>query len=869
MIHNDQVHDEPVAGDSGEIKKNTTQEDKSSSSVTSGSKEETTDKPETPDKDTHVPESPPDMPESEAKAESEAEFKAEPESEPELEPKAELEISPEAEPEPEPKAEPEPEPEPEATGELKAEAIPEDEASPEPKAELEIQPESESEAESESEPKVELETQVEPEAEPKAEPEPETTVELKAEAIPEDEASPEPKAELEISPELEAEPKAEPEPETTGELKAEAIPEDEASPEPKAELETQPEPETTGELKTELELKRESELTEEPKAEAAPEIGIIPEPQTKDKSEPVSESPASSDVEFDYSTLTREDLVNRLETLLENQSAHVIRNDVDHIKINFYKKNKAEIEQKRKKFVEDGGNIEDFQVQTDTLEEKIKELFKRFRNQKAEYNRNIESEKQTNLKRKYEVIEKIKELINSKESINKTFHEFRDLQHEWRTLGLVPQQNLKDLWDTYNHHVEKFYDYIKINKELRDLDLKKNLELKIQLCEKAEELLLEPSVINAFKTLQKYHEQWRESGPIPVELRSEIWERFKEATAKINRKHQEHFEGLKKDQKLNLEQKSLLCEQVEEISNLVLQSHKQWDDKSKKIVEIQKIWKTIGFAPKKDNNKIYERFRSACDSFFTNKREFYALNKENQLNNLQLKTDLCVQAEALQESTEWKKSTEDLILLQKKWKEIGPIPKKQSDAVWRRFRAACDHFFNKKSDHYKNIDQTYSQNLEAKNNLLEEVNSFVLTDNIEENFKIINEFQRKWSEIGFVPFKEKDNLQEKFRQAINKHFDNLDINDGKRNLLKFKNKLNNIREKPKADVKMYQERERFMNRLQQLKNDIVLWENNIGFFTSSKNAQSMIEEVQNRIDNAKETMKLLEQKIEMIDNMDT
>jgi len=554
--------------------------------------------------------------------------------------------------------------------------------------------------------------------------------------------------------------------------------------------------------------------------------------------------------------------------LLDNQSAHEIRNDVDHIKINFYKKNKVEIEQKRKKFVEDGGNIEDFVVQSDNLEERIKELFRRFRNQKAEFNRNLESEKQENLKKKYEVIEKIKELINSKESINKTFHEFRDLQHEWRTLGLVPQQNLKDLWDTYNHHVEKFYDYIKINKELRDLDLKKNLELKIQLSEKAEELLLEPSVINAFKTLQKYHDQWREIGPVPVELRSEIWERFKEATAKINRKHQEHFEGLKKAQKNNLEQKALLCDQVEEISNQVLKNHKQWDEKSREIIEIQKIWKTIGFAPKKDNNKIYERFRSACDSFFTRKREFYAQNKENQLNNLQLKTDLCVQAEALQDSTEWKKSTEDLINLQKKWKEIGPIPKKQSDAVWRRFRAACDHFFSKKSDYYKNIDKTYTQNLEAKNKLLEEVNSFVLTDNIEENFKIINEFQRKWSEIGFVPFKEKDNLQEKFRQAINKHFDNLDINDGKRNLLKFKNKLSNLSQKPKSDVKMNQERERFMNRLQQLRSDIVLWENNIGFFAKSKNAESMIEEVQNKINNAKETMKLLEQKIEMIDSLD-
>ncbi len=256
-----------------------------------------------------------------------------------------------------------------------------------------------------------------------------------------------------------------------------------------------------------------------------------------------------------------------------------------------------------------GGNIEDFQVEADALEEKIKDLFKQFRNQKAEFNRNLESIKQENLKKKYEVIEKIKELINSKESINRTFHEFRDLQNEWRTLGLVPQQNLKDLWDTYNHHVEKFYDYIKINKELRDLDLKKNLELKIQLCEKAEELLLEPSVINAFNTLQKYHERWREIGPVPVEHRTEIWERFKEATSKINRKHQEHFEELKKIQKSNLDQKALLCEQAEELSNMVLKSHKQWDEKSKEIIEIQKVWKTIGFAPKKDNNKIYERFR--------------------------------------------------------------------------------------------------------------------------------------------------------------------------------------------------------------------------------------------------------------------
>jgi len=612
-----------------------------------------------------------------------------------------------------------------------------------------------------------------------------------------------------------------------------------------------------------------------PVAEPGPEAKVpeetTPEPEPAEAKAPEKDTPEAvspSMPEFDYSDLTREDMVNRLEVLLENQDIQRIRSDVDHIKVNFYKKNKAEIELKRKKFIEDGGNIEDFQAQPDALEEKIKDLLKKYRDRKTELNKSLDLEKKDNLQRKYDVIDQIKELINRKESINKTFNEFRDLQREWRLIGLVPQQNLKDLWDTYNHHVEKFYDYIKINKELRDLDLKKNLEIKMQLCERAEELILESSVVNAFKSLQKYHERWREIGPVPMEVRSEIWERFKEITAKINRKHQDYFDDLKKTQKKNLEQKILLCEQAEEISNLVLENHRQWDDKSKELIELQKVWKTIGFAPKKDNNKIYERFRKACDTFFNRKREFYTQSKELQMNNLQFKTDLCVQAESLQDSTEWKKTTLDLINLQKKWKEIGPVPKKHSDAIWRRFRAACDHFFQKKSEYYKNIDQAYSRNLEEKKNLLKEVESVKLSDNVEENFKLLNEFQRRWSEIGFVPFKEKEALQEQFRKIINRHFDNLDINDSRKNLLKFRNKLNNLQQKPRSDVKISQERERYINRLQQLKSDIVLWENNIGFFAKSKNAESMINEVQSNIDKAKENIKLLEQKINMIDKLD-
>ena len=592
----------------------------------------------------------------------------------------------------------------------------------------------------------------------------------------------------------------------------------------------------------------------------------IPEPIVK--SDLTETNGSEEELTFDYSTLTREDLLNRLQDLLELKNVQEIRTDVDNIKLNYYKKYKTEIEQLRKKFVEEGGDIDDFKPPEDSLEPRIKELLKQYRGLKAGENKRMEEVKQENLKNKYLVIDKIKELINSKESFNKTFNEFRELQKEWRSIGLVPQQHVKDLWDTYNHHVEKFYDYIKINKELRDLDLKKNLEAKIQLCEKAEELLLEPSVINAFKILQKYHDQWREIGPVPPEMRTEIWDRFREATSKINKKHQQYYEDLKKVQKKNLEQKTLLCEKVEEISNMVLSSHKEWNEKSQELVELQKVWRSIGFAPKKDNNKIYQRFRTACDAFFDRKREFYSQNKEMQTNNLQLKTDLCIQAEALQESTEWKKTTEDLINLQKQWKNIGPVPKKQSDQVWKRFRAACDHFFNRKSQFYDNIDQTYESNLAEKEKLLKEIEKFKLGDNLEENFKKLNEFQRKWTEIGFVPFKDKDDIQDHYRVAINAHFDNLSIDDHDRNLLKFKNRLNNIIQKPKSGLKINQEREKFVTRLQQLKNDIVLWENNIGFFAKSKSAQTMIDEVNTKIANARNTILLLEAKIEMIDSLD-
>jgi len=617
----------------------------------------------------------------------------------------------------------------------------------------------------------------------------------------------------------------------------------------------------TGEVKSECKT---TQLLPAKDTNASQDIAV----QDEDSVNLKDEKKGEEEFKVDYSALTREDLIVRLEELLENKNILDIRTDVDNIKLNYYKKFKNEVEQLRKKFVEQGGDIDDFRAPGDPLESRIKELFKRYRELKAKTNRQLEEEKIENLEKKYAVIEKIKDLINRKESINKTFQDFRELQKEWRAIGLVPQQNLKDLWETYNHHVEKFYDYIKINKELRDLDFKKNLEAKIALCEKAEELLLESSIITAFKKLQKYHEQWREIGPVPVEMRTELWERFRAVTSQINKKHQQYYENLKKEQKKNLEQKRLLCEKAEDISNLVLTNIKEWETKSKELIEIQKVWRTIGFAPRKDNNKIYKRFRSACDHFFSRKREFYAQNKEMYQNNLQLKTDLCIQAEAIKDSSEWKKTTEDLINLQERWKEIGPVPRKYSDQIWKRFRAACDHFFERKNAYYSSVDKTYEANLVKKEKLIEEIEKWKLSDDLVKNFKILNDFQRRWAQIGFVPLKDKDAIQERYHVALNRHYDNLQIDDHKKNLLKFRNRINNILQKPKSGLKLRQERDKFVSRLQQLKNDIVLWENNIGFFTKSKNAQTMIDEVNNKISNARKTIRLLEAKIELIDNLE-
>jgi hypothetical protein len=638
--------------------------------------------------------------------------------------------------------------------------------------------------------------------------------------------------------------------------------------------------EHTDEIKTELPDEQpagQPSETEAPKKVRKREK-VAKKVNTDVENEPVEESQSAIPVEVenqaldeielpqvDYSGYSKNELAETLGLIIENRPPAEIREDVDRIKSLFYKKLRAEADERKNKFLEEGGKIEEFKIYVDPLDHRVKELLDKYREKKTDYSKIQEAEKYDNLKRKYDIIDKIKDLVNREESINKTFHEFRDLQSEWHNTGVVPQNSLKDLWENYHHNVEIFYDYIKINKELRDLDLRKNLESKVRLCEKAEELILEPNPINAFRLLQDYHNQWREIGPVPQESKNEIWERFKEATSKINKRHHEYFEKQKDDQRKNLEAKIALCEKVEEINLQELSNFKEFDSKADAVVELQKMWRTLGFAPKKQNVRVYQRFRDACDAFFEKKRAFYTDNKEVQQTNLQVKMELCNQAEALQESTDWKATSDALIKLQKEWKEVGPVPRKQSERIWKRFRKACDHFFNRKSEHFATLDTSYEDNLKAKLEIIEKLETFEPGTDVQAAFDALKAFQRNWTDIGFVPFNMKEEITNRYRNAVNKQFDRLKIGEDDKNILKYRTKLDNLKANPKASRKVRNERDKFFTKIKQLEGDIVLWENNIGFFAKSSKADNMIKEVEEKIESAKKMIKMLEEKVKMID----
>jgi predicted XRE-type DNA-binding protein len=581
----------------------------------------------------------------------------------------------------------------------------------------------------------------------------------------------------------------------------------------------------------------------------------------------VTRSEQSTLADFDYASLSMEDLVDQLKYLTDLPDLQKHKDKIELIKVNFYKKHHAAIEAQKKEFLDAGHFIEDFEPSANPVEEQFKAYYSVYKEKKAELNVNSEEAKQKNLAQKYLIIEKIQQLAQGSESLNRTYHEFRELQKQWQEIGLVPQSEVNKLWEHYNYQVEIFYDFLKLNKDLRDLDLRKNLELKLDLCARAEELLLEPKVISSFKDLQKLHTTWREIGPVPADKKDELWERFKQATAKINKKHQDYFEDLKKEQANNLKAKTLLCDKVDELLAAPHNSPKDWEDSSAEIIELQRLWKLIGFAPKKENNKIYSRFRKSCDNFFDAKRQFYSKNKEEEDVNLQLKTELCLQAESMMDSTEWKKTTDLYIELQKKWKTIGQVPRKHKDDIWNRFRKACNTFFDKKSAHFSSRDESQDKNLALKLELIEKVKNFQYSDDNQADYKILNELQKAWTDIGHVPLKNKDMVQQEFRMAVNQVFEKLELNEGDMNKVKFKSKIESLKGGPKSMNRIRMERDKLISRIDKVKGNIVLWENNIGFFAKSKNADTMISDFKIKIEKAKESVKALEEQLYMLDDL--
>ena len=483
------------------------------------------------------------------------------------------------------------------------------------------------------------------------------------------------------------------------------------------------------------------------------------------------------------------------------------------------------------------------------IERGFKALYNAYRKERAEYNREQEKEREHNLELKEAVIKDLKALLEKQEDVNRTFPEFREIQNRWRAIGQVPVQRFRDLNDTYALYVEQFYDMVKINRELRDLDFKKNLEVKTGFCEQAEKLAESDNVVEAFKELQRLHEQWKEYGPVAKEFRESIWDRFKAATAVINKKYQAHFEGLKEQYAENLAAKTRLCEQVEEIASKENIAAPEWNTLSKDIEEIQKQWRTIGFASKKENQKIYDRFRAACDKFFERKRDFYAGYKENMNSNLEKKIALCEAAEALKDSTDWKKTASQLINLQKQWKEIGAVPRKKSEQLWKRFRAACDAFFNERDKNVKPENDFYG-NLKAKQHLVEEIAAYSLTGDEDADADAMNAFMQRWQEIGFVPFKEKDAIAKSYKDALQSTFGDLVSRTRKTRYAKA----------PKN------EKERLVQKYLKKEQDITTYENNIGFFAMSKNSEPLIRQMQDRIEQAKKELEELKEQIRAIDS---
>lgn len=581
------------------------------------------------------------------------------------------------------------------------------------------------------------------------------------------------------------------------------------------------------------------------------------EQHTQEENDPVTETTAQLD------QLTQEQLCKHLQQLLE-QDVTTVKEEVEKTKQNFYKKNQEAIDQQRLAYQENGGEEKDFIPAVTPIEEEFKKLLGQYKDKKNKYLEELSRQKEQNLLKKRHIVEQIKKLTETHEDVTANITQFRNLQQEWKETGAVPVADANDLWRDYNKYQEDFWDLIKINNELREYDFKKNKELKTQLIEQAIKLHEEEDVVKAFRALQKLHDEWREIGPVSREEREDIWTKFKEASTVINKKHQTYFEELHANEIENLQKKTELCEKLEAVTTENLKTFKDWEKTTQYIISLQEEWRKIGFAPRKDNKKIYERYRTACDLFFEKKSNYYKEVKNELAENLEKKKALCEKAEALKDSDDWKETTEKLIQIQKDWKKIGAVQRKQSDVVWKRFIAACDYFFERKNENMSGQRKDEIENLKKKQDIIARIKDFEKLSTDKESVDALRTISAEWNEIGYVPFKEKDKIYKAYHEALDEQFEALNVDATQRKLEAFQSNLEGIGEQGEKQIQ--RERQRLVRSYEYLKSEIKTYENNIGFFSvSSKKGNGMLADMQRKIDKLREEMELLEEKIKMID----
>lgn len=562
-----------------------------------------------------------------------------------------------------------------------------------------------------------------------------------------------------------------------------------------------------------------------------------------------------------YGELDKAQLVERLEEVVQ-QPVETIRGEVTAIKAAFYALRKQELAAEREEFLARGNEEAAFAPREDECENRVKQLLEVVKERRAEYNAAQEAIRTQNLEHKREIIRQIEEITGDPDNINRQFPRVQQLQQDFKAVGPVPATSETEIWKSYQLAVEKFYDLLKINKELRDYDFKKNLEIKQQLCADAEALDDEADVVSAFKQLQELHNTWRETGPVAKELREDLWARFKNASAVINKKYQAFFEQRKSQEREMADAKTALCEEIEKIDPTQIKSYAGWDEATRVIIGLQEQWKQLGFASRKVNAQLFARFRKACDEFFALKAEFYKKTKEMFAANLERKLQLCEQAEALKDSTDWRKTTDALVALQKEWKTIGPVPKRHSDEVWKRFIAACDHFFEQKKQQFQDVHAVERDNLKAKREVIAAINAALEAEDVEAAAQTVRDLMARWNSIGHVPYRDKDKVYADYREAVDRAFEKLDMKGTRASLASYETTLSQM----SGTDKVSHEREKLVRAFEQKCSELKTYENNMGFFNAqSKSGNSLLREMERRIQHIKDEIALLEQKIKLID----